>query len=349
MSSPSLRNGHESVGIEDVARLAGVSVSTVSNALNHPHRLAVGTMERVRRAIEVLDYVPSSAARSLAAGSSASIGLVLSDLGNSLFVDIARGAEDAADAADLSVLLANTDARLERESRAIELFESARVEGLLVTLNDSNHFRSIAARRQRRAPIVLLNYHDGSGLYCSAYIDNVHGGRVAAEHLLATGRRRLVFVGGPTTLQPVAERREGFLRAVADADLTSAGDIAPEHVNRADGWKVGRALAPRVVDGEVDGIMAATDLLAAGIIQALSEDPRIDLPGSVGIIGYDNNQAAWDAPIPISTVSQPGRELGAEGVRLLLDDLRSLAADDGHRHRSIGLVPRLVQRESTRR
>ena len=273
-----------SIGIEDVARLAQVSVSTVSNALNHPDRLAPATMDRVQRAIDALDYVPSSAARSLAAGTSRSVGLVLSDLGNSLFVDIARGAEEEAERSGLSVLLANADSRLEREKRALAAFEASRVTGLLLTLNDSDHFSLIAARRAMRAPTVLLNYHDESGLYCSAYIDNVQGGRMAADHLIETGRTRIVFVGGPPNLQPVVERRHGFHDALARAGLAPAGDFAPDGVNRADGWKIGRAIAPLVARGEIDGVMAATDLLASGIIQALAEEPGIDIPRTIAVI-----------------------------------------------------------------
>jgi LacI family transcriptional regulator len=349
MSSTSLRRSPEPVGIEDVARMAGVSVSTVSNALNHPERLARSTMERVSRAIGILEYVPSSAARALAAGTSTSVGLVLSDLGNSLFVDIARGAEDEAERSGLSVLLANTDARLDRERRALEAFEAARVSGTLLTLNDSEHFRSIARRHSQRAPVVLLNYHDESGLYCSAYIDNVQGGRLAADHLIATGRRRIAFVGGPDALQPVAERRQGFLDALSKAGLSAAADLAPDGVNRADGFAIGRSLAGRVASREIDGIMAASDLLASGIIQALALEPGVSLPSSVGVIGYDNNQAAWDAPIPISTISQPGEALGAAGIQLLLEDLAAAGSEVPHVHRALRLEPTLVERASTSR
>jgi LacI family transcriptional regulator len=304
-------------------------------------------MVRVQRAIDALQYVPSTAARSLAAGRSTSVGLVLSDVGNSLFVDLARGAEDEAERVGFSVLISNTDARLDRERRALDVFEASRVAGILLTLNDSDHFSTISARRSPRTKMVLLNFHDNSGQHCSAHIDNLHGGRLAAQHLLKTGRSRIIFVGGPPTLQPVAERRQGFLTALSEAGVTPVGDFAPTGVNRADGWKIGHAIAPLVVSCAVDGVMAATDLLAAGIIQALAEEPRIDLPSSVGVIGYDNNQAAWDAPIPISTIAQPGRDLGVAGIRLLTEELASDAEMRQHIHRSLRLEPTLVERAST--
>ncbi|HKP08472.1 MAG TPA: LacI family DNA-binding transcriptional regulator [Microbacterium sp.] len=339
------RRNTGAAGIDDVAGLAGVSPSTVSNVLNHPERVAPATIDKVRRAIAMLQYVPNGAARSLAAGGSRSVGLVLSDLGNSLFVDIARGAEERAAEIGVSVILANSEGRLDREERALEVFEQSLALGSLLTLNDAEHFRAIAARPASRAPIIVLNYHDTSALFCSAHIDNVHGGELATRHLLNQGRSRLVFVGGPGSLQPVDDRRQGFERALAAAGVRAAGEYSPEQVNRADGWLVGRALAPRVLAGEVDGIVAASDLLAAGIVQALAEVPSIDLPGAVSVIGYDNNQAAWDAPIPISTVSQPGAELGATGLALLAEEL----SGEPHQHRSIRLQPALVERRSTRR
>ncbi|BDZ53219.1 LacI family DNA-binding transcriptional regulator [Agromyces marinus] len=345
MSDAAPREEPASAGIKDVAALAGVSIATVSNALNHRERVAAPTLDRIDRAIGMLGYIPNGAARSLAAGRTRSFGLVLSDLGNSLFVDIARGAERAADERGLSIVLANSDGELEREDRYVELFAETRVRGVLLTLNDASHFRAIVGRHAHGQPLVMLNLHDDSGRYCTASIDNEAGGHLATAHLLETGRRRIVFVGGPDSLQPVDDRRRGFRRALAQAGLTPVDEVSPTWVNRADGWQVGRALAERVRAGEVDGIVAASDLLAAGIVQALSEHGAIPVPDQVGVIGYDNNQAAWDAPIPISTISQPGEELGFVGAHLLIDEVEQ----PGHEHRAIRLNPELIVRRSTER
>ncbi|ANJ27148.1 LacI family DNA-binding transcriptional regulator [Agromyces aureus] len=344
MSDALPREEPTSAGIKDVAALAGVSIATVSNALNHRERVAAPTLGRIDRAIGMLGYIPNGAARSLAAGRTRSFGLILSDLGNSLFVDIARGAERAADERGLSVVLANSDGKLEREDRYVELFAETRVRGVLLTLNDASHFRAIVGRHAHGQPLVMLNFHDDSGRYCTASIDNEAGGHLATTHLLETGRRRIVFVGGPDTLQPVADRRRGFRRALASAALDPVDEIAPTWVNRADGWQVGQALADRVLGGDIDGIVAASDLLAAGIVQALSER-SIRVPEALGVIGYDNNQAAWDAPIPISTVSQPGEELGFVGSQLLIDEVE----EPDHEHRAIRLAPSLIARRSTER
>jgi LacI family transcriptional regulator len=335
--------GRARPSIGDVAQLAGVSLGTVSNVLNHPSRVSPGTSDKVVRAMAMLDYVPDGVARSLAAGSSRTIGIVLPDLANSLFVDVARGAESAAESADHTLMIANSDTRLEREVRYLRTFGQARVAGILLTLNDEEHYAAIAGEAPRTAPTVMLNLAVPTARSCSVSVDNELGGRLATEHLADTGRRRLVFVGGPETLEPVRHRERGFARAVRERGLEHVRTVSPGGVNRADGWEVGGALVPEVRAGTVDGIVAATDLLAAGILQAFST-AGVDVPGTVGVVGYDNNQAAWDSPIPITTVAQPGAEMGRAGAELVLAEARG---GSEHHHRAVVLEPSLVVRAST--
>ena len=331
--------------VEDVASLAGVSLGTVSNVLNHPDKVAAATRERVERAMVMLGYVPNTAARSLKLGSTKSIGLIVSDLSNSLFVDIARGAEAGAEHGGLTLLIANSDARIEREANYLAMFAQARVTGVLMTLNDAAHFAAVARRAPAGIPLVLLNFSAPVSQYCSVDVDNALGGYIATKHLIESGRRKLAFVGGPTELQPVVDRGKGFHQAVGENPDVSSEVITPEWINRSDGWSVGVQLAARVAAGEIDGIFAASDLLAAGIVQALTVAGHVRVPEDVAIVGYDNNQAAWDAPIPLSTVSQPGEQLGAAGLQLLAGELDG----DAHEHSVVRLVPEVVTRRSTQR
>jgi LacI family transcriptional regulator len=328
-------------GMSDVAQLAGVSIGTVSNVLNHPNRVSPATRERVERAMTMLKYVPNVLARSLAAGSTQLLGLVLTDLTNSLFIDIARGAEQAAESAGLSLMLANSDGRLEREVSYIETFSQSRFDGMLLALNDEEHFAAIAGATGSDVPLVMLNFRAPTSQYCSVSVDNELGGYIATKHLLDTGRRKLAFVGGPESLRPVQDRARGFRRAMREARVRPAAELMPAGINRADGYDVGLHLADLVDRGDVDAAFAVSDLLAAGIAQA-ADSRRIDVPGQLAIIGYDNNHAAWDSPTPISTVAQPGAEMGALGVELVS---REAAAD--HAHEARVLEPTLVVRRST--
>ncbi|WP_250443265.1 LacI family DNA-binding transcriptional regulator [Actinotalea sp. C106] len=328
----------------DVAVLAGVSLGTVSHVLNHPDRVTPATAEKVLRAMAMLSYVPNGNARSLAAGSSTAVGMVLPDLSNSLFIDVARGAETAAERAGYTLMIANSNTRLERESQHLRTFTQARVAGILLTLNDSEHFAAIADDDPTTTPTVMLNLAVPRSQFCSVSVDNQSGGHLATSHLIETGRRRLAFVGGPSSLEPVQHRATGFAHAVREHGVEHVRTINPAGVNRADGWESGVALLPQVLDGLIDGVVAATDLLAAGIVQALSSEPRLRVPEDVAVVGYDNNQAAWDSPIPITTIAQPGEEMGRVGTELVLNEAQRSA---DHVHRSVVLTPTLVVRRST--
>ncbi|MDN4474727.1 LacI family DNA-binding transcriptional regulator [Demequina sp. SYSU T00192] len=336
------RGGARRTSIADVARLAGVSQGTVSNVLNHPDRVTAATRERVEDAIARLEFVPHGPARSLAAGAMRALGLILSDLTNSLFVDVSRGVERVAAEHGAFVLIANSDTDLARERQYLANFEATQALATLVTINDASHYRTLVAQHRTARPLVFLNYHGVSDAHCTVDMGNREGGRLAARHLIGLGRRRLLVVGGPLELQPVADRVAGFTEEARAAGL----DVMYDHVDelhRAQGWALGRRIAPRVLAGEVDGVFAVADLVAAGIAQALSATPGLTIPRDVGIVGYDDNRAAWDSPTPLTTIRQPGEELGATGARIAFEEI----TDPTHVHRSITLDPALVVRGST--
>jgi LacI family transcriptional regulator len=191
----------------------------------------------------------------------------------------------------------------------------------------------------------MLNFNAPESRFCSASVDNELGGYLAARHLLDLGRRRLVFVGGPDELKPVHDRGRGYRRALREHGIGSVREVMPQRINRADGWEIGLGLAELVARGEVDGIFASSDLLAAGIVQALAGTSGISIPEDVAIVGFDNNQAAWDSPIPITTVSQPGEAVGRIGAELA--QAEAAARSGPHTHRSVVLAPELVVHRST--
>ncbi|MEU0265163.1 LacI family DNA-binding transcriptional regulator [Nocardioides sp. NPDC006303] len=340
-------HGRTRAGIGDVAALAGVAQGTVSNVLNHPDRVSPATRDKVERAMAMLNYVPNQIARSLAVGVSSSVGLVLSDLSNSLFIDIARGAETAVAASGGSLLLANTNSELEREQRCLQMFAQSRITGVMITLNDASHYAAIAKVAPHTTPVVMLNYRADTNHFCSVSVDNELGGYLAARHLIGIGRRRLAFVGGPDELTPVHDRELGFWRAVKEADV-AAEVLRPKSVNRADGWHIGVGLADRSPGDRPDAVFAASDLLAAGILQALASR-AVKVPEDVAIVGYDNNQAAWDSPVPITTIAQPGEEMGRLGAEMVAEEVRAENGTAHHAHRAQVLQPQVVARESTTR
>ena len=203
------------VSVRDVAAAASVSVGTVSNVLNRPEKVSPATVERVTQAIEELGFVRNDAARQLRAGRSRSIALIVLDAGNPFFAEVARGAEDRAAEAGMSVLLGNSDERSDREDAYVELFREQRVNGVLVTpvptTSDGSSDSAPAA-----CPSCSSTTRTPERAFGSVSVDDVEGGYLAVSHLLSTGRRRIAFIGGPRTIRQVADRLEGARRAVAE-------------------------------------------------------------------------------------------------------------------------------------
>lgn len=329
----------------DVARLANVSMATVSNTLNHPDKVSASTQARVTRAIDQLGFVRNSAARSVAAGVSSTIGLVLVDLGNSLFVDIAKGAEKQAEAAGMNMLLANSDINLSKQDAYLHLFDEARVAGIILAPLDGSLAEMEKVRRHGR-PVVLVNDTSTTGAgACSVVVDEVHGGYLAAQHLISLGRSRLAFVGSPHEFHAVRDRYLGAQRAVHEAGSSvtlQLIEIAALKIR--DGFAVGCEIAARPAQQRPDGIFAAADLVAVGCIQGLVSESDITVPGDIAVIGYDNNRFASESMIPVSTIAQPAYEMGQAATTLLLEEA---ANQTHHVHRRVTLEPTLVVRQST--
>ena len=334
---------HPSARMEDVAKRAGVALGTVSNVLNQPHKVSPKTIDRVLQAIDELGFVPNRAARALAAGTSNTIGMVIADLSNSFFVDMARGAEREASGSGINVVLANTDMRQVKQAANLALFRQERMAGILLAPLPGADASLLDGRNS--TPLVLLNDAAIEGA-CTVSVDNEHGGYLAANHLLSTGRRILLFAGDPGQAVPIADRYRGVQRAVAEVDGASLTLARTPEVQPRDGRDLGYEIARRPAGERPDGIVAAADLLALGLVQVLGADPSIRIPEDIAITGYDNNRAAWESLISITTVAQPGEEIGAVATRLLLDEIHDPA---GHEHVHTVLQPSLVVRASTQR
>jgi LacI family transcriptional regulator len=173
-------------GIREVAKRAGVSLGTVSNVLNRPEIVALETRQRVQQAIDEIGFVRNGSARQLRAGTSRCLGLVVLDVSNPFFTEVARGVEDVANEAGFVVILCNSDASFEKESHYLHVLEEQRARGVLITpvQNDASYLQHI---RQRGISVVLLDRSSRARDMCSVAVDDVRGGELAASHLLEQG------------------------------------------------------------------------------------------------------------------------------------------------------------------
>ncbi|MDT0156184.1 LacI family DNA-binding transcriptional regulator [Microbacterium sp. ARD32] len=334
------------VGVKEVAAAAGVSVGTVSNVLNRPDRVPEGTVQRVQQAIDQLGFVRNDAARQLRAGRSRSIGLVVPDIGNPFFAEVARGAEDRAADAGMTVLLGNSDENDARQGAHLALFQEQRVNGVLLT-PASDDLASLRRFTDAGMPIVLVDHEAEEGALASVAVDDREGGRLAVSHLLQAGRRRIAYVSGPRTVRQVAQRLRGAEDAVAAVPDAVLEVIEQPSLTVLQGRAAGEQLAARAAEDRPDAVFAANDLLAVGLLQAFSFGSGIRVPEDIAMVGYDDIDFASATVVPLSSVRQPARLLGWTGVDLLLKELGGATQDGDDHDRRIRFQPELVARDSS--
>ncbi|MBO0825423.1 MAG: LacI family DNA-binding transcriptional regulator [Actinobacteria bacterium] len=330
--------------MREVAAHAAVSVGTVSNVLNRPEIVAQPTRDRVYAAIKTLGFVRNESARQLRAGRSRTIGLVVLDVANPFFTDMARGVEDEASMAGLSVMLCNSDEQEAREARYLELLEEHRVQGILMTPVRQPD-RRLAQLQERGTPIILVDATSPSGQQCSVSVDDVLGGDLAISHLVAGGHERLAFVGGPVGLRQVADRREGAMRAIVRAGGSPADLVVLETaaLTVAGGQAVGAQIARRDARSRPTAVFCANDLVALGLLQEMTRH-KISVPDEIAIVGYDDIEFAAAAAVPLSSVRQPRQELGRMAARLLVEETSGSVP---HVHQQVVFQPELVVRRSS--
>jgi LacI family transcriptional regulator len=330
-----------SVGIKEVARLAGVSPGTVSNVLNRPERVAAPTRARVEQAIRELGFVRNGSASTLRAGQSRAVGLVVLDVGNPFFVEVARGVEDVVSDRDHAVILCNSGESPEKEARNLRVLAEQRVRGVLIT--PAGEDASLLRRLRERGIAVVLVDHPATGDLCSVTVDDVAGGDLAVSHLISGGARRMAFVTGPTAIRQCADRRTGAHRALRSAGLPEDAlrDVVVAEMN-AHG---GRQAAAELLAGDLpDAVFCANDLLALGVLRAFLQ-AGVRVPDDVTLIGYDDIEFSSAAAVPLSSIRQPTYQLGKIATELLLDECED---PGGHAHQQIMFQPDLVVRESSR-
>lgn len=330
------------VKMRDVAHHAGVSISTVSNAVNHPARVSPDILRKVQAAIDELGFVRNDAARQLRVGRSRTIGFVMLDGKNPFFMDVARGAEDRAAGVGLALMFGDSARDAQRESSYLDLFEEQRVRGVLISPYGDVGDR-LEQLRARGVGAVLLNRRSADGAFSSVSVDDVAGGRLAIEHLIAQGRRRIAFVGSEETTQ-FSDRLLGVREALAVNPDVRFEYIEVKAPHVVDGRAIGTQIAARSAGQRPDGIFAGNDVLAMGILQGLTVGPSpMAVPDEIALIGYDDIDFAGTAVVPLSSIQHPAELIGSTAVDILVEESSNPHAE----HRQVVFRPSLVARAST--
>ncbi|SMB90544.1 transcriptional regulator, LacI family [Thermanaeromonas toyohensis ToBE] len=305
------------VTIKDVARRAGVSVTTVSRVLNNtPHPVSPETRQKVLEAVAELGFCPNAAARSLQLHETRTIGLMLPDVANPYYSGIVRGIEDVAHEEGYTIVLCNTDRSRERTLKYLRVLREKRVDGVIFMgggiAEDAKEDRFF---QQEDIPTVVIGRH--SGAFPSVQIDNAEAARQAVMHLLTRGYRYIGCIAGPSSSTTVQDRLAGYRRALVENGL----EYEPSWVVHADftpagGYRAAQELLER--QPRPTALLVHNDLMAVGAIKALA-DRGLVIPRDVAVIGFDDIPLASYVTPGLTTVRIPVYELGATAMRLLRD------------------------------
>ena len=272
-------------------------------------------------AIRELGFVRNESARQLRAGRSRTIGLVVLDVANPFFTDLARGVEDEANKAGLAVILCNSDDQERKEKRYLELLEEHRVQGVLITPVVGAGPR--LDRLQRRGtPVVLVDSRSPSRGQCSVAVDDVLGGDLAISHLLSrrprAHRLHQRAAGHPAGRRPARGRAARARRGPA-AQPDACTVIEAGALNVAAGQKAGAEIAALPAAARPTAVFCANDLIALGVLQEMTRN-KIRVPEDISIVGYDDIDFAAAAAVPLTSVRQPRQQLGRTAARMLLEE-----------------------------
>ncbi len=312
------------VTIADVAREAGVSRQTVSRVINNKGEISAETLERVRGVIARLDYRPSSIARGLATQKTLTIGLIVPDIGNPFFAEIAGGAEQAARAAGFSLLLCNTVEDPDREAETLVALEDKRVDGILLC-SSRLPAEKLSLLVGRHPAVVLVNRHLPGARLRSVCVDDAYGARLAMQHLIAAGRRHIAQLTGPWASFSARERVRGYAEALsADGRPLDPNLQATCSPNYEGGREATVELLTR--RPEIDALLCYNDLNAAGALAACSLLGR-RVPADVAVIGTDDILLARLVTPALTTLRVDKRQIGVSAIGLLLAQINGHYAD----------------------
>jgi LacI family transcriptional regulator len=328
--------------IKSVAAAAGVSPATVSRVLNGNADVGADLRDRVLAAVSELGYRPNGAARSLRTRATLVLGIIISDITNPFFTSLVRGMEDAAQEAGYSVVLANADEDLGKESRYLEVAAAEQMAGVVLSPASSTQTR-LDVLTERNIPIVTIDRRIRGAQCDSVTVNNREVSRAATAHLVEQGCKRIAFVAGPTVTTTARDRLAGYTAALKDAgrdvdeSLIVSGDFRIEG-----GYEATR----RVLDSRrrPDGLFISNNLMTIGALDALAE-AELSAPEDLAFVGFDDVTWALGRRAQVTAVQQPTYDIGRRAATLLLARIKG---DESEPHRIV-LPAELVVRSSSRR
>lgn len=321
--------------IKEVAMVAGVSVATVSRVMNQNGYVHEDTRRKVEDAIRELNYTPNEVARSLFKRKSKLIGLLLPDITNPYFPQLARGVEDQMQANDYRLIFGNSDESRQKEMDYIQTFIQNNVVGVISSTNDPD--ADIYAGLN--IPVVFLDRTSDDRP--SVFADGREGGRIAAREIVRRGSKQITVLQGPTHVRPARDRFEGAVEILEELNIPHEVFLTTSFsLTEAEDWS--KELFYKYPD--TDGVIASNDIVASAVLQ---EAHRLGkrVPEDVQIIGFDDIPLSKLFVPSLSTIHQPAYEMGREAANLLIQLIEGQHVE----RKSIQYSVKFIERQTTRK
>ncbi|SFI18908.1 transcriptional regulator, LacI family [Tindallia magadiensis] len=330
------------ITIKDIAKKAGVSITTVSQVLN---RKEIGikkeTKERILRIAEELDYKPNYLARGLITKKTNTLGLIIPDITNPFFPQVVRAIEDTGNHRNYNIILCNTDNNQEKEKLYLEILQKKYVDGIILTSSTRTTKDHGILLEKLKLPLVLLDRAAASPFdFPSVYTCGYQGVMLGVNYLLKQGHRKIAYLSGPETSLVGKERLEGYMAALQNFGLT----VNPQLIYYGDykaetGEKGINELLEK--DRNFTAVMAANDLMAVGAMRSI-KNRQLKVPEDISVLGFDNIQISRLIDPALTTIHQPSYEMGKKATDMLIRLIEGKELEK----RQVVLKPELLIRES---
>ncbi len=333
------------MNIRAVAARARVSTATVSRVINGTAKVSPESTERVREAIEALNFYPDISARTMGSGRSGLYGLIISDITNPYFPELVKAFEDIAVEHGQDVLIANTDYDSKRMESCVIRMLQRKVDGVAIMTSEMED-RLIHSFSHRKIPMVFMDTPMGLRGVSTVRVDYAAGVNQAVDHLFSFDHQHIAFISGPLSLNSARVRSEAFTKALRQHVLAGEPHLMEEGDHRVEG---GHAAMLRILKSgkRPTAVMASNDLTAIGAMGAIHES-GLRIPEDISVIGFDDIELSGYTQPALTTVQVPRRELASTAFRSLFDR-RDEVARKTVRTREHVIQPRLVVRRSTAR
>ena len=339
-----MAKGSKRISIQDLAAELGLSVSTISRALNNAFDVSDATKAQVWALAEKLNYQPNSMAASLRSGRSNVLGVIVPHINGAFFPAVVHGIERLASKAGFNVMICQSSEEVDREKKHINALLKAQVDGVLVSMsNTTRDFAHFELVRRKGIPLVFFDRMPEIPNVCGVVVDDYRGAYQMTEHLLAQGCRRIAHLAGPQHLNIAFNRHQGYHDALLANGVAYDKQLVVALNNSREN---GGATAMRhLLNGQVrpDAVFSAYDFAAAGAMQVL-EESGIRVPQDIALGGFSNEPFTTMVKPRLTSVDQRGELMGEAAVQLFLQLLKRTDTFTGQR---IVLKPKLMVRESS--